>query len=327
MKTIRWGVLGTAGIFESCTAEGMKQAENCEMYAIAGRSPEKAESFKERFGFSRAYGSYEELIEDPEVEAVYIPLPNTLHHEWTIRALQAGKHVLCEKPVAPSEKEAREMFDAAEENHVLLMEAFAYLHSPVIEAVAQEIQSGTIGPLRYLETAFITSDYDKCNIRMRRETRGGSTYDLGVYCTSFALRMFGCEPDKIRAEAFFSEDRIDLLTSSVLQFPGGAFAKLSSGMVLATGKDSLMSRFQIHGENGSVTGLNFAYNGAGELTYRIRTFSGRDEIKTVRAPQNYRLEVEQFGRCISEGEAPKVSRSFSLANARTVDRILQEIGY
>ena len=111
MRKIRWGVMGTANIGAGCTIPGMQQADNCELYAIAGRNMEKAEQFKEKYHFQKAYGSYEELLADPEVEAVYIPLPNTLHYEWTIRALKSGKHVLCEKPLAPTEEQAKEKLE------------------------------------------------------------------------------------------------------------------------------------------------------------------------------------------------------------------------
>lgn len=269
MRKIKWGVMGTAFICERSTFPGMLQAENCEMYAIAGRNMEKAERFKETYGFQKAYGSYEKLLADPKVEAVYIPLPNTMHYEWTIRALKSGKHVLCEKPLAPTEAQAEEMFKAAEENHVYLMEAFAYQHSPYIAAVRKEIENGTIGDVRYMESAYITSDYDQKNIRMRRDTLGGCTYDLGVYNTSLILRILGDEPAKVRAIASFSEEKIDTLTS----------------------------------------------------------FDGREEMKTISVPQNYRLEVEQMGRCVEGKETPAVTRGFSLANARMIDAILEEIGY
>ena len=269
MRKIKWGVMGTAFICERSTFPGMLQAENCEMYAIAGRNMEKAERFKETYGFQKAYGSYEKLLADPKVEAVYIPLPNTMHYEWTIRALKSGKHVLCEKPLAPTEAQAEEMFKAAEENHVYLMEAFAYQHSPYIAAVRKEIENGTIGDVRYMESAYITSDYDPKNIRMRRDTLGGCTYDLGVYNTSLILRILGDEPAKVRAIASFSEEKIDTLTS----------------------------------------------------------FDGREEMKTISVPQNYRLEVEQRGRCVEGKETPAVTRGFSLANARMIDAILEEIGY
>lgn len=327
MRTVKWGVLGTAYIFERDTAEGMKQAENCELYAIAGRSMEKAEAFKEKYGFQRAYGSYEELLSDPQVEAVYIPLPNTMHYEWTIRALKAKKHVLCEKPLAPTAEESRRMFETAREQKVFLMEAFAYQHSPYIAEIQRELENGTIGAVRYMEAALITSDYVEQNIRMRRETLGGSTYDLGVYCSSLILRMLGREPEKIQAVSSFSGEGVDMYTTVLMEYENGMRASFDCGMVLATEKNSALDRFQIHGTKGSIQGVKFGFNAPGELSYLVKSFEGREELKTVTVPQNYRLEVEQLGRCIAEGEAPAVTEAFSLANARIIDRILKCIGY
>lgn len=327
MRKIKWGVLGTAYIFERDTAEGMRQAENCELCAIAGRSMEKAEAFQEKYGFKKAYGCYEDLLADPEVEAVYIPLPNTMHYEWTIKALEAKKHVLCEKPLAPTAKEAADMFRAAKENGVLLMEAFAYQHSPYIGQICEEIGSGVIGDICYMEAALITSDYVKNNIRMRKETLGGCTYDLGVYCCSLILRVLGKEPEKIQAVSTFSEEGVDLYTAVLMEYENGVRANFDCGMVLATEKNSSLDRFQIHGTKGSITAEKFGFNAPGELSYILRTFEGTEERKTVQVPQNYRLEVEQLGRCITEGETPAVSEAFSLANARIVDRILESIGY
>lgn len=327
MRTIKWGVLGTAYIFERDTAEGMRQAENCQLYAIAGRSLEKAKAFQAKYGFKKAYGSYEELLADPEVEAVYIPMPNTLHKEWTIRALRAKKHVLCEKPLAPTAQDAQEMFDAAKENGVWLMEAFAYQHSPFVAAVRNELDAGTIGDVRYMEAALITSDYDLTNIRMRRETLGGSVYDLGVYSCSLILRMLSMEPERVQAVSTFSPEQIDLFTTVLMDFPGQVKAQFNCGMVLATEKNSALDRFQIHGTNGSIEAVRFAFNAPGQLSYRIRTFDGRDEVKTVEVPHNYRLEVEQLGRCIEGLETPLVSRELSLSIARTIDKVLDTIGY
>lgn len=327
MRKIKWGVLGTAYIFERDTAEGMRQAENCELYAIAGRNLEKAEAFREKYGFEKVYGSYEALLADPEVEAVYVPLPNTMHHEWTIKALKAKKHVLCEKPLAPTAKEAEEMFAAARENGVRLMEAFAYQHSPYISAVCEELRSGVIGSVRYMEAALVTSDYDLSNIRMRRETLGGCTYDLGVYCSSLILRMLGEEPKAVKAVSAFSEEGIDLYTTVLMEYGSGAQAQFDCGMVLATERNAFLDRFQIHGTLGSIEAVAFGFNAPGDLSYRIRTLDGTEQIKHVFVPNNYRLEVEQLGRCIAGGEMPAVSEAFSLSNARVIDRILEEIGY
>ena len=146
MKQINWGVIGTAGIAKGQTIPGMAEAENCRLYAIAGRSMEKALAYQKEFGFAKAYGDYEELLNDPEVEAVYIPLPNTLHHEWVVKAANAGKHILCEKPLAPSAREAEEMQAAAQQNGVMLMEAFAYLHTPLIAAIKAALADRPYSP-------------------------------------------------------------------------------------------------------------------------------------------------------------------------------------
>ena len=294
------------------------------MYQIAHR---KLIMETEKYGFGKAYGSYDELLADPEVEAVYIPLPNTMHYEWTIKALKSGKHVLCEKPLAPTEAQEKEMFAVAEENHVFLMEAFAYLHSPYIAAVKEEIKKGTIGEICYVESEFITSDYDHSNIRMRKETLGGCTYDLGVYDTSLCLELLEEEPTKIHASASFSEEKIDKLTSVVMEYEGGKKAVFTCGMVLATEQDRRIDRLEIHGTKGKITGTGFEFNGDGELSYTVTDSEGKEEVKKVAVPQNYRLEVEQLGRCVAGEETPAVTKEFSLANARMIDQILEEIGY
>lgn len=327
MRKIKWGVMGTAYIFERDTARGMSLAENCELTAIAGRSMEKAEEFRKKYGLTRAYGSYEELLEDPEIEAVYIPLPNTLHYEWTIKALQHGKHVLCEKPLAPTAEQAKEMFRAAKENHVFLMEAFAYQHSPYIKEIRRIIEEGAIGELRYLEAALITSDHDHSNIRMRRDTLGGCTYDLGVYALSFVQRMIGVDPSKIHAVASMSKEGIDTYTTAILEYENGAKAHIDCGMVLEKEKHKALNRFQIHGSKGAITSVDFGFNTPGTLTYRLRTFEGADEVRAVEVPNNYCLEVEQLGRCICGQETPYVTEDFSVSLANTVDQVLHEVGY
>ena len=138
MKRIRWGVLGTAGIAKEQTIPGMQMAENCELYAIAGRSLEKAEQFRDDFHFQKAYGSYDDLLADPEVEAVYIPLPNNLHKEWVLKAAAHKKHVLCEKPASGSAADTKEMIQACDDAGVIFMEAFAYLHSPVMRELIKQ---------------------------------------------------------------------------------------------------------------------------------------------------------------------------------------------
>lgn len=325
MEKIKWGVLGTAGIAKGCTIPGMQEAENCTLYAIAGRSMDKAQAYRQEFGFQKAYDSYEALLADPQVEAVYIPLPNQLHYEWTLKALRAKKHVLCEKPLAPTTQQVAEMHAVAKENGVLLMEAYAYLHSPFIKAIKEELDSGIIGDVLYLESEFITSDYNLSNIRMRRETYGGSTYDLGCYCTTMAMWMLGQEPEKVQAAATFSDQNIDTLTTAILTFPGGKKAALTCGMLLSTDKDYRIDRLIIHGTRGCIKS-DVQFNQAGVLQYRVWV-EGEETVKTVQTPHNYRLEVEQLGRCIRGLETPHITEEFSTANCKVLEAILKEIGY
>ncbi|MBO4399049.1 MAG: Gfo/Idh/MocA family oxidoreductase, partial [Lachnospiraceae bacterium] len=204
MEKVKWGILGTANVARWGTIPGMKKAEHCELYAIAGRNPEKAKRYAEDFGFAKAYGSYDELLQDKEVQAVYIPLPNDIHLKWVTAALRAGKHVLCEKPMALNAAEAREMYRTAEDCGVLLMEAYAYLHSPYVEALKQDVKSGIIGDVDYIDTAFVTQGY-KEDFRLHKELGGGAMYDLGCYCTTMILSLIDSEPEFVKASAEFSD--------------------------------------------------------------------------------------------------------------------------
>ncbi len=314
--------MGTADIAWGQTIPAMKMAENCECYAIAGRDPEKARRYQREFGFEKAYGSYDELLNDREVEAVYIPLPNSLHCEWTKRALNAKKHVLCEKPLVISKAQAESVFQAVEENGVYLMEAFAYLHSPFMTAVKAEIDSGVIGEIRYLESAFITTRRPDTDIRLHRETYGGSMYDLGCYCLSMALWMMGRDPETVCASAQFSDQHIDLYSTALLLYENGAVAKLDCGMLLPNGR---LDRLHIFGTKGEIHSP-IQFNQAGDIPYTVIR-DGKQETKTVSVKNNYQLEVEQLGRCIRDGESPRVTKAFSLRCAAVMDSILAETGY
>lgn len=317
--------MGTAGIAKACTIPGMKQAENCELYAIGGRTPEKVDAYKEEFGFKKAYYSLDDLLADAEIEAVYIPLSNDLHYEWVMKAVQAKKHVLCEKPLAPTPAQMQEMFAAAKENGVLLMEAFAYLHSPLQIAMKEEIASGKLGEICYIESQFTTSYYNLSNIRMRKETFGGATYDLGVYNTSQILFMMGKKPEKIQAIADYSKEMIDVHTNAILTYGENCRASMTCGMELAKEQDRRIDRFGVYGTEGKLE-CTAAFNQQGELRYTI-TIGEQEETKTVSVPDNYGLEVAQLGRCITDGEERHVTEAFSIANAEMIQEILKAINY
>lgn len=324
MDKVKWGVLGTANIAKGQTIPGMQRAGNCELYAIAGRSMEKASQFKDEFGFKKAYGSYEELLQDPDVQAVYIPLPNNLHLKWVKEALESGKHVLCEKPLGLDPDEVKDMFDTAKKNGVNLMEAFAYLHSPYVASLKKDVDDKVIGDIDYIETGFITQGY-KEDIRIHKEMGGGAMYDLGCYCTSMILSLVDSEPVFVKADAEFSDEGVDEMTAGIIKFGNGVRASFNVGMILGKNTDDRFDRLYIHGSKGYITS-RVEYNQEGELSYTIHTDEGVTERKMT-APQNYSLEVEQLGRCILEGEKPHVTAEFSLKNAELIHRALKEAGY
>ena len=251
MQKVKWGILGTANVARWGTIPGMKQSPSCELYAIAGRNPEKAESYKRDYGFEKAYGSYDELINDPDVQAIYIPLPNDLHLKWVKAALQSGKHVLCEKPLALNANEAKEMFQTAKDCGVYLMEAYAYLHSPYVESLRNDVKSGLIGDVDYIDTAFVTQGY-KEDFRLHKEHGGGAMYDLGCYCTTMILSLIDSDPVFVKASAEFSDLGVDLMTAGLIRFANGARANFNVGMMLGVNTNSRYDRLFIHGDRGVI---------------------------------------------------------------------------
>ncbi|MCR5624657.1 MAG: Gfo/Idh/MocA family oxidoreductase, partial [Lachnospiraceae bacterium] len=287
-------------------------------------NPEKAESFKQEFGFEKAYGSYEELLADKDVQAVYIPLPNDLHVKWVNEALNAGKHVICEKPIGLNSGEIREMFDTAKKNGVFLMEAYAYLHSPYVKSLKKDIADGVIGDVEYIETAFVTQGY-KEDIRLYKEHGGGAMYDLGCYCTTMIMSLVDSEPEFVNACAEFTDLGVDSMTSAILRFKNGVRAMFNVGMVLGKDTDARYDNLYIYGSKGFIKS-EIAYNQPGDASYRIFTENGIIERK-VSMPQNYSLEITQMCKCIKGEATPYITEEFSLKNAALMERIFEKIGY
>ena len=328
-QKVKWGVLGTAGIAAGCTIPGMKKAKSCELYAIAGRSIDKANLFKERFGFEKAYEGYDALLADPEVEAVYIPLPNNIHAEWVIKALNAKKHVLCEKPVAMNESELRRMFKAAKDNGVIFMEAYAYLHSPYVTALKETIKSGEIGEVDYIDTAFLTQDYSN-DFRLHKELGGGGIYDIGCYCTTMILSLIDSPIEYIKADAELDKTGVDHMAGVLLKFENGARASFNAGMMLGIDTCDRYDRLFIHGSKGYIRS-DVEYNQEGELefTVTVKTEEGEriPHVVKVNSASNYSLEIEQMNDCIRNGAKPHVSEEFSIKNMRVLDKILDLVGF
>ena len=321
---VKWGVLGTANIARWCTIPGMQNANNCELYAIAGRSEEKVKEFKEKFGFQKGYVGYEKLISDPDVQAIYIPLPNDIHKKWVLAALNAKKSVLCEKPMALNAEESAEMYKAARDNKVFLMEAYAYLHSPYVQALKDEIKSGSIGELQYIDTGFVTQGY-KEDFRLHKQLGGGMIYDLGCYCTTMILSLVDSEIEYVKAVAEMTDEGVDAFTSAIIKFKNGVHANFIVGMVLGENSNARYDKLYIHGTRGNIRS-DVEYNQSGDLKYLLKS-DGIFTEKSVFAPHNYTLEVENLSNCVLGLETPLVTEEFSIKNAKLLDALLNCVGY
>ncbi|SCX77668.1 Predicted dehydrogenase [Pseudobutyrivibrio sp. AR14] len=324
MEKVKWGVLGTANIAKGCTIPGMQQVDTCELYAIAGRDINKALKFKDDFGFQKAYSSYEELIEDSEVQAIYIPLPNGLHLKWVKEALQHKKHVMCEKPLALNASAARDMFETAKTNGVILMEAYAYLHSPYIKSLKADIDSGLIGDIDYIESEFLTQGYSE-DIRLYKDQGGGAMYDLGCYCTTMILSLIDSTPTSVIANARYTKLGVDELTNAIIKFKNGVNATFTVGMILGKDTGSRFDKLYIHGSKGAIRS-DVEFNQSGELSYKIYLDKEIIERK-ISVPQNYSLEIAQLNSCILNGEPQHITPNFSIRNAELMDEVFLKIGY
>ena len=312
---MRFGVLSTADIGVESVIPAIQASEH-EVTAIASRSAPRAEAVAEELGIPRAYGSYEALLEDDDLEAVYNPLPNGLHATWTRRAADAGLHVLCEKPIAGDADEAEALFDHCEGRDVTLMEAFMYRFHPRTER-AIEVVRDELGEVTSVASTFTFRMPDGAeDVRLDPELAGGSVMDVGCYATS-AARLFLGEPDRVRATtADTRSSGVDTRMAGVLEYDSGAQATVISGF---DAPETQYYRVQttdgwLHAE----PAFNVAPTARVELTYAR---SGREVSESFDPVDDYRLEVEHFAECVEVGSTPRVDREETVGNMRTIDAI------
>ncbi|GMA60449.1 deoxyfructose oxidoreductase [Alicyclobacillus fastidiosus] len=232
-RKLRWGVLGCARIATQAVIPGIQESETGEVVAIASRDSSKAKETAAKLGIPIVYDSYDALLASNDVDAVYIPLPNHLHKDWAIMTAEAGKHVLCEKPIALNAHEAKEMVDACERAQVKLAEAFMYRHHPRYERMKTIIDSGEIGDIRGIHGTFTFNNaQDTNNVRYKRFMGGGGLYDVGCYPISAARLILGREPEAATVQAFHSpeHDNVDMMASGLIEFPGAVGLTFDCGM-------------------------------------------------------------------------------------------------
>jgi D-xylose 1-dehydrogenase (NADP+, D-xylono-1,5-lactone-forming) len=319
-KTIvNWGVISCAGIADSAVIPGIKAAKNAKLHAISSRSPDKLEEFKKKHNPEKAYESYEELLEDPEIDAVYIPLPNGLHHEWAIKAALKKKHILCEKPLGINSQEVVSMKEACEKNGVSLMEAFAFRHSPLTLKVKSLVESGVIGKLKFIESHFSFLLKDLNNVRLDKNLAGGSIFDVGCYNINIIRYIAGSEPVSIQVDGEIGEKSgVDESCCILMKFENGLSA-VSYCSFNCAGR----SEYKIVGEAGIIE-VPLQFNFKGNAGIILKKDNSKEEIY-VDCPDNYMLEVEQFGKCILEGQKPLITFEDSYGNAQVIETALNKL--
>jgi xylose dehydrogenase (NAD/NADP) len=323
-RKIRWGVLGYARIARLEFIPAIQRSANGEFFALASRDEAKLGEARTKFpGVTRTYGDYDQLLSDPEVDAVYIPLPNSLHREWTIKAAEHGKHVLCEKPAALTAAECRAMIAACAKHGVTLMEAFMYRYSERTRQVVEVLRGGVLGDVKQINATFRFFLTNPASIKLRPELGGGALYDIGCYPVNFiglvldemtrSVSGAGPKPESVVAECVRANG-VDVGFAALLRYPAGVMASVQCGFeahkrVVA----------EIIGTKGVLEIPDTYFDNAGALTLTVG--EERREIP-VAASDRYRLEVEDFSASILLGGVPHVTLAETLRNAELADRLL-----
>jgi predicted dehydrogenase len=311
-----WGIISTAHINRLVLA-GARESDQAEVVAVASREQARAEAYAREHGIERAYGSYEALLADPRVEAVYISLPNSLHVDWSIRALEAGKHVLCEKPLDRRPEEVERAFDAADRAGLLLMEAFMYRHNPQTAKAKELVDGGAIGVLRVVRSAFSFSLGDPENVRLAADLDGGALMDVGCYCVSGARFLAG-EPVTVHGEQVSGASGVDVLFAGTMRFPDDVVANFDCAFVLPE-RDEL----EIVGDEGSLF-LDDPWH-ARTPVIELRREDRVEEV-VLQPADSYRLELENLGAAIEGRAEPLLGREDAVGQARAIDALYRSAG-
>lgn len=322
-RRVKWGVLGVAGIARTKVIPALQKGEWTEVAAIASRNEARARAAADELGIERAYGSYEELLADPEIEVIYNPLPNHLHVAWTARAAEAGKHVLCEKPIALDAAEARELLAVRDRNRVMIGEAFMVrLHPQWVEA-RRLVREGSIGELRLVSGYFSYFKLDPENIRNRLEYGGGGLMDIGCYAVNVSRFVFGEEPRRV--VSLIERDpqlRIDRLTSALLDFPSGQATFTCSTQLGAA------QRMQLFGTSGRID-IEIPFNAPPDRPVRITIDDGSSapaaggEVIEFPPVDQYTLQGDAFSSAVIAGTHPPVPLEDAIRNMEVIDAIFR----
>ena len=322
---IRWGVMGNATVARTCVIPAIQKSRNGLVHALATRRPANAGRVAAEHHIERIYDRLEALLEDPAIDAVYIPLPNRLHLPWTLKALAAGKHVLCEKPIACNAQEADAMAKAAGRGKLLLMEAFMYRFHPRSRQIKQLVSEGRIGQPCLVRSAFCFHMAKEVleagdNVRLRADMGGGALLDVGCYSVSVARWMLGAEPTQVQAQAIYHDTGVDVHVVGTLQFPGGGLATLEASFISA-----LQQTFTVVGTGGAIDLPHDAFiPWQKDAEYILR---GQDQEtgckQVVPGADEYQLMVEHFGDAVLGKSELDFLFEDSIANMKVLDALAQ----
>lgn len=326
-KRLHWGLISTAGINRALIGP-LRQAARSDLVAVASRSLDRAQAYAQAWEIPRAYGSYEALLADPEIDAVYISLPNTLHAEWTIKAAEAGKHVLCEKPFVPTLEELNAVEAAAQANNVTVFEAFMYLHHPQTLKAQAMIAEGRLGQVQLIQSwfSFYLPPSQSQNIRLNPDLAGGSLWDVGVYPNSMAITMASAAagreqpPAEVWAQQVIGETGVEVTLTGQLRFPDGPVAQLSSSFRMPFRAGTV-----IVGDAATLTIPKPWKPGMNDTPSEMVLCPRQSDEETIKlAPIDpYLCEVEAMEACVLDGADPVVPLSRSRTFLRTVLALYQ----
>jgi predicted dehydrogenase len=318
-EKIRWGVLGAARIAHDYVIPAINLSANGRVTAIASRSESKLSQFSKEFGIEDTFLTYEDMLDSADIDAVYIPLPNNLHHRWTIEAARRKKHILCEKPAALNVAQCKEMISTCESNGVLFMEGYMYRFHPQFDVLKDEMESGIIGKILHVRSAFWFKLEDLSDIRYQKETGGGALFDLGCYCVSASRLILGSEPSFIEATSKFNEMKdVDEITIGMMKFPGSKFASFDCGFLAP-----LHSRLYVIGGEGLIEMPEaFEFPQQPRLVVFKNGSVTPTKIIKIEQANAYKLMVEHFADCILHNKSPLYDASDALRNMMTLENIL-----
>jgi predicted dehydrogenase len=292
-------------------------SDRVEVFAVASRDEARAQAYAAEHAIPRSHGSYEALLADPDVDAVYVSLPNRLHHEWTMHALTAGKHVLCEKPYSRRPDEVNEAFDEAEGRGLVLMEGFMYRHHPQTQRVADLVAGGAIGRLRFVRASFSFRLDDDTNVRALPELDGGALMDIGCYGVS-GSRLLAGEPEQVAAEQIIGPTGIDVAFAATLRFPDDVVSLIDCSFVLPR-----TQRLEAEGEEGSlVVEAPWRIDWGGDVVLHR---SGETTRENVEEADSYQLELDDFAGAVAGG-SPRLGRADALGQARAIEALYRAAG-